>query len=101
MLDDREVEVRCGVNINAIVFEQLSKEVIVDIEEKELDLNKVYQLPSLVGYIVKAGDTLWDIAKRFYTTIDQIKSVNNLEDTYEPKEGEKILIIKNIQNLIE
>ena len=29
-------------------------------------------------YVVKAGDTLWTIAQRFSTTVDQLKRLNNL-----------------------
>ena len=29
-------------------------------------------------YIVKSGDTLWDIARLYNTTVDKIKSLNNL-----------------------
>ena len=31
-------------------------------------------------YIVRPGDTLWSIAQRFNTTIDDIKSKNGLEN---------------------
>jgi N-acetylmuramoyl-L-alanine amidase len=31
-----------------------------------------------IVYIVKSGDTLWSIANRFNTTVDNIKSLNNL-----------------------
>lgn len=34
--------------------------------------------PSTNIYIVVAGDTLWSISKRFNTTVNDIKRVNNL-----------------------
>ncbi|HRM42820.1 MAG TPA: LysM domain-containing protein [Fusicatenibacter saccharivorans] len=30
-------------------------------------------------YFVKPGDTLWDIAKKFYTTTDKIRELNELK----------------------
>ncbi len=37
-------------------------------------------LPELENtYVVKSGDTLWSIAKKFNTTVDAIKKVNNLD----------------------
>ena len=36
--------------------------------------------PSLIIYYVKAGDTLWNIAKRFNNTVCNIKEANGLKD---------------------
>ncbi|TCK93284.1 LysM domain-containing protein [Natranaerovirga hydrolytica] len=100
MLDDQEVEIRCGVNLDTIVFEQISKEVMVDIEEQDLDKKKIYDLPSIVGYIVKKDETLWDIAKKYYTTTDKIKDVNGLTEDYVLKPGDKLIIMKNIETIV-
>ena len=46
---------------------------------------------NMIVYIVKSGDTLWNIAKRYKTTIDNIKAINGLEnDNIKP--GEKLYI---------
>ena len=31
-------------------------------------------------YFVKPGDTLWKIAKRFYTTVENLAKINNLQN---------------------
>lgn len=47
----------------------------------------------MVVYIVKKGDNLWSIAKRFKTTRNTIAQINQLEDeTLMP--GQKLLILK-------
>ena len=56
---------------------------------------------SIIIYIVQKGDILWDIAKRYNTTIDEILSSNNLESSYEINVGDKIIIEKNIDNDFE
>ena len=33
-------------------------------------------------YIVQAGDTLWDIASRFGTTVEALRAANNLEEEF-------------------
>ena len=54
---------------------------------------KLKNIPGITGYIVKEGDTLWNIAKRFYTTADSIMEANNLEnDMIYP--GMKLIILK-------
>ena len=50
-------------------------------------------MPGIIGYIVKAQDTLWDIAKQHYTTIDAIKRNKQSEDD-NINEGDKLLILK-------
>ncbi|TCT13952.1 LysM domain-containing protein [Natranaerovirga pectinivora] len=100
MLDDQEVEIRSGINLNTMVFEQLTRNVIVDLEEQELEMKKIYDLPSVVGYIVKKGESLWDIAKKYYTTTDKIREINGLSAEQEVKAGDKIIIIKNVEAII-
>lgn len=47
---------------------------------------------SMVIYICQGDETLWDIAKRFKTTVDSIKEVNEIESD-ELSPGRKLLII--------
>ena len=44
-------------------------------------------------YVVKPGDTLWDIAKKFYTTTDSIRQLNELGEG-EPAQEQPLLIVK-------
>ena len=47
---------------------------------------------SVIMYIVKKGDTLWEIAKKYNTTIDEIVRVNGIEDPDVINVGQKIFI---------
>lgn len=53
-------------------------------------------MPSITIYIVQKGDILWDVARRYNTTTDEILRSNNLEPNYELKVGDKIIIEKNV-----
>ncbi|BCN28808.1 DUF3794 and LysM peptidoglycan-binding domain-containing protein [Anaeromicropila herbilytica] len=95
MLDSEEVEVKASVNLNTLVFDKIKEPIITDVVVADIDVDKLQEIPSIVGYIVKPGDSLWNIAKKYYTTVDNIKEVNELEhDTI--KTGDKILIIKKV-----
>lgn len=48
--------------------------------------------PSVVIYFVKSGDTLWDIAKRYKTTVDKILFANKMDGTEILNSGMRLLI---------
>lgn len=99
LLDSDEVEVKTGVNLETIVFNRVAEPIIVEVTEQDIDFNKLQEMPSVVGYIAKPEDSLWSIAKKYYTTIDTIKEINQLEqDTI--KVGEKILIVKAVDAIL-
>lgn len=49
--------------------------------------------PRMAVYVVKNGDSLWGIAKRFKTTVNSIKEVNELDDN-SVRHGERLLILR-------
>ena len=51
---------------------------------------------SVIIYVVKSGDTLWKIAKRFGSTVDDIVRVNGIERPDKLNVGEKIYIPKYV-----
>ena len=41
---------------------------------------KIRNMPGITVYIMKPGDTLWNIAKKFfYTTVEEIIQMNDLD----------------------
>jgi len=93
VMDSDEVEIKAIINLNTIAFENVKELVITDVEINELDVKKLQAIPGLVAYVVKENDSLWDIAKNNYTTIDLIKELNNIEED-NISAGDKILIMK-------
>jgi len=49
-----------------------------------------------VIYTVKANDTLWDIAKNYNTTIEDLININEIMTPENIMPGEKIFIIKTV-----
>lgn len=95
MLDSEEIEVKAVVNLNTIVFDAITEAIITDIEVANLDIEKLQAMPGIVGYVVKNNDSLWKIAKKYYTTVDNIMGINDLTDD-RIKEGDKLIIMKTI-----
>lgn len=98
MQNSEEIELKAVINLDAVIMENIRDTVITDVTEKPYDLKKIKELPGIVGYVVKPGDTLWKIAKKFYTTVDSIKSVNERnDDTIHP--GERLVLVKKVEEL--
>lgn len=93
MLGSDEVEIKAVVNLSIIAFARRQCKVITDMSVSEIDYEKMNQLAGIIGYIVQEEDTLWNIAKRYYTSIDTIRKVNQLERD-ELSVGQKLVIVK-------
>lgn len=98
MMGGNSVEIKAVVNLEVLVQEPLEQPVIVGVEQKPLDLEKLQYLPGIVGYIVQPEDDLWKIAKEFHTTMDIIKETNDLQDG-PVKPGQKLILVKEIGNM--
>jgi hypothetical protein len=48
-------------------------------------------------YVVQSGDTLWDIAQRFETTVEALVEANGLEDAADLTIGQQLTIPESVQ----
>ncbi|MBD5444888.1 MAG: DUF3794 domain-containing protein [Lachnospiraceae bacterium] len=95
MIDSDELDIKAVLNFDVLVFTTKKTSLITEINVTELDMNKVSELPGIVIYIAGTGDTLWDIGKKYYVPIAQLKEINELVSE-EIKAGDKILVVKGI-----
>lgn len=88
--NESRIDIRAELFINAVVFENYQKEVITDIELDENN-KKTKTNASLTIYFSDPGESIWNIAKRYNTTVKAILEENKLtEDIL--KERTKLLI---------
>lgn len=98
-LGNGQAEVKASVGFQVFLRKPEVIQNIRAIEAEPLDMEQLSRAPGIVGYIVKEGDELWDLAKRYHTTTEGIKSVNGLEnDSLKP--GEKMLIFKENMSIL-
>ena len=69
--------------------------MIRDVKVAELDPQKVSGLPGIVAYIAREGDSLWNIGKRYYVPVSQIREINEMAGD-EIRPGDKLLIVKGM-----
>lgn len=99
LLGGGEAEVKAVLGFQILLREAVMVENIEQIEEREIDEKEAENAPGIVGYIVKEGDDLWNLAKRYHTTEEGIQEVNEM-DGRQIKAGDRILIFKENMSIL-
>ena len=76
------------LEIEAIVSKNMQMSIIDEIEADE----RLEDNYSMVIYYVKKGETLWEIAKKFGSRIEDIVAVNDIEDENKIYERQQLFI---------
>ena len=93
MLDGEELDVKAVLCFSTTCMEPMEAEVIGTIRQEPLDMEKMAALPGMVIYVVKPGDNLWNIGKKYYVPVDRLLELNDLSGQ-EVEAGQKLLIVK-------
>lgn len=86
-----DIEARIVIQARIELEDVSNMNVIDNIIEEKLNIST---LDSMNIYIVKAGDTLWSIAKRYKTSVDKIVRTNSIVNPNAIEIGQKIFIIR-------
>lgn len=92
-IDDTSVELKAEVSLDVLAFTNEVARAVLDMQEKPIDKEQKQGMPGMIGYIVKQGDSLWSIAKTYYTTVERIKEMNDLDSDIIGV-GDKLIIVK-------
>lgn len=99
LLGSQEVEVKAALAFHSLVKRRREEELITEITLEEPVIDENAKVPGIIGYMVKDGEELWDLAKRYHTTMERIREVNELESDA-LKEGDRILIFKENMSIL-
>lgn len=86
---DDSIDVKVDIVFNVTMAKSADINVIDDIKEEE---NRSVCACSLVIYYVKDGDTLWKIAKKFGSTVEEITRINGIENADKLNIGQQLFI---------
>jgi len=84
------IAVRAVVKVYARVNYMIQKKFLVDVYPIEGEVPG--KRASITIYVVQVADTLWKIAKKYNTTIQEIARVNQIEDPNVIKVSQKLII---------
>ena len=86
---DDSIDVKIDIIFNVTMAKSADINIIDDIKEEE---NRSACTCSLVIYYVKDGDTLWKIAKKFGSTVEEIARINGIENVDKLNVGQQLFI---------
>lgn len=95
IIDNGEVDVKCVVFFRTNIYKKWQEKIVEQIVVSDPDAEKMAALPGIAVYMVKPGESLWDIGKRYYVPVSVIRQTNNLSSD-DVKAGDKILIVKGL-----
>jgi len=93
---ERDAEIRAALKVFGKVITQKNVEVISDITVNEEAPLKKQEQPGIVIYFADENEDLWEIAKRYNTTSEEIAEVNNIELNIPLKKRQQLLIPKRL-----
>ena len=86
LLDNTEYEVKAMVQIGVFAMSKEFVQNIITIEEEPLDVDALQKQPGMIGCVRKEGEDLWDIAKKYHATAENIIEIGN-----------KVLVVKQVR----
>lgn len=95
LLDGSEIDVKCVLFFGGNIYKNIKEKIVEEIEVSQLDSEKMAELPGIAVYMVRDGESLWDIGKRYYVPVSALIETNQLSSE-EVKPGDRILIVKSL-----
>ena len=89
IMPDESIDIKIDLNFTVEYSKNLEINVIQNIQSGENRTSNPY---SLTIYFAKPGDSLWKIAKKFRSTVDNIAKVNGIEDVDKIEVGQQLFI---------
>ncbi len=95
-INSKQIEVKYNLGAFCELSKDAEMELVVDLEDLG-DEEDEDSKASITIYFVQQGDTLWNIAKRYNTTVQEILDANDIEDPENVKVGDYIIIQKTYE----
>ncbi|MBN4069760.1 LysM peptidoglycan-binding domain-containing protein, partial [bacterium AH-315-G05] len=96
LVGKNRIDIVANFDVECEVYLSEEAHLISEITEAEIK-EGIEERPSLTIYSIQSGDTLWEIAKKYNSTVEIIIESNNIEDPQNLKINEYLLIQKESQ----
>lgn len=89
-IEGNSIAIKATIILSGKILYEMNKEFISDIVEEEGNMPE--KKASITIYVVGEGDTFWDLAKKYNTTVYDLIKINKVEDPEHIQEGQKLII---------
>lgn len=86
LLDNLEYEIKALIQIAVLATNRNYISNITSIEEENLDEEMLQKQPGMIVYVRREGEDLWDVAKRYHASAENMIEVGN-----------KVLVVKQVR----
>ena len=90
---DNSMEIRVELNVAAAIYRCSNVSLITNINIDDTKLCDKDNRGAMTIYYATEGEKVWDIAKKYYAKVDEIKQMNEL--TQDVITGDKMILISN------
>ncbi len=94
-----EIEVKAILSFHGFFKKSGKRRMISEVKMQPFSVEEMEKRPSVVGYIVKPEDDLWSLAKRYSTSVEAIKELNDVSED-KLKAGDRLLIFKENMSIL-
>jgi LysM repeat protein len=91
--DLMQIEWRGTITAKLFAYSTRDEELLTSLDLSPINPDVIEKLPGFAIYYVKPGDSLWQIGKKYYVSVQRLKDMNNLTSD-EIHAGDRILIVK-------
>ncbi|WP_411169023.1 SPOCS domain-containing protein [Clostridium sp. MB05] len=89
-IEGNSIAVKANVGLTIKLCYKMNKECVVGVVEGPAEAKD--KKASVTIYVVGEGDTLWSLAKKYNTTMDELSKLNELDINQNIKQGDKLII---------
>ncbi|NFO46073.1 DUF3794 domain-containing protein [Clostridium botulinum] len=89
-IEANTIAIKASAILCAKICYEVKKQFICDVIEQEGEVPE--KKSSVTIYVVGEDDTLWDLAKKYNTTVDDLIKINDMEDQEDIECGKKLII---------
>lgn len=89
-IEANTIAIKASAMLCAKICYEVKKQFICDVIEQEGEVPE--KKSSVTIYVVGEEDTLWNLAKKYNTTVDDLIKINEIEDQDNIECGKKLII---------